>query len=226
MTQPTFRDVEQLSAFLDGNLSKADSTRLEARLTTDPELASVYRDLREARSLLRRLPQRRAPRRFALSPKTAGVRPPLPRAYPVLQLASGLAGALFFITLLGNFIALPGAQSPSLSAAAPADTARAGANSAATMATEAPTEAPPGALSLAPTLPTPEGTPELGIEAAPTQPPLAGTSVAAKQPTSTPIAGWQVGLLGLAVVLGGSAFAIRWRTERDFREKSGRPKSG
>jgi hypothetical protein len=221
MTEPTFRDVEQLSAYLDGNLPRADSARLEARLAADTELASLYQDLREARSLLRRLPQRRAPRRFTLSPKAVGVRPPLPRAYPVLRLASGLAAALFFVTLLGNFIAVPAAQAPNLSAAAPADTARFAAGSA---PTQAPTEAPTGPLSIAPTLPTPEATPEVGIEVAPTQPPVAAPPTAAKNPSSAPVAGWEAALLGLAVVLGGSAFVIRWRTERDFKEKTARTK--
>ena len=54
------RDVELLSAYLDGQLKPSDSARLESRLKSEPELVSVMDDLRAARNLLRRLPQRRA----------------------------------------------------------------------------------------------------------------------------------------------------------------------
>ncbi len=40
MNQPTFRDVEQLSAYLDGQLPPAEAARLETRLKTDPQLHS------------------------------------------------------------------------------------------------------------------------------------------------------------------------------------------
>lgn len=222
MTQPTFRDVELLSAYLDGNLTQADSARLEARLSADPDLASVYQDLSQARSVLRRLPRRRAPRNFTLSPKLFGVRPPLPRAYPVLRLASGLAAALFFITLVGSiagFGALPAAQAPMLGGAPSADTAR-------TMESAAATEAPTESVGFAPALPTQSATPELGIEVMPTEPSVALPPDETTAPAATPIAGWQAALLGLAVVLGGSAFLIRWRTDRDFREKSAKTKRG
>ena len=57
------RDLELLSAYLDGQLNPSESTRLESRLNSDPQLASVLTDLRATRNLLRKLPARRAPRR-------------------------------------------------------------------------------------------------------------------------------------------------------------------
>jgi anti-sigma factor RsiW len=89
------RDLELLSSYLDGQLSPSDVTRLEARLKTDPQLASVLKDLRATRSLLRRLPQRRAPRNFTLTRKMVGLNPPLPRAYPFFRFASALATLMF-----------------------------------------------------------------------------------------------------------------------------------
>ena len=47
------RDVELLSAYLDGQLKPSDSARLESRLKSEPELVSVMDDLRAARNLLR-----------------------------------------------------------------------------------------------------------------------------------------------------------------------------
>ena len=106
MTQTlSFRDVEKISAYLDGQLKPSEIARLEARLQTDPELASVLQDLRQARGILRQLPQRRAPRNFRLTPKMVGQKPPMPRAYPLFRYATALATLLLFFTFATNFMA-------------------------------------------------------------------------------------------------------------------------
>ena len=92
------RDLDLLSAYLDGELSRSDSTRLESRLRSDRELVSVLDDLRATRTLLRKLPKRRAPRNFTLTRKMVGLNPPLPRSYPVFRFATVLATLLFFFT--------------------------------------------------------------------------------------------------------------------------------
>lgn len=104
MTTPSFRDVEQLSAYLDGELSQADAARLETRLVADPQLASVFEALRQSRALLRQLPQRRAPRDFTLTPKMVGQKPPLPRAYPFFRFSTALAAVLLLFTFAINAI--------------------------------------------------------------------------------------------------------------------------
>jgi hypothetical protein len=215
MTQPTFRDVEMLSAYLDGKLSQADSTRLETRLAAAPELDSILQDLSRARSVLRRLPQRRAPRNFTLSPQRAGVRPPLPRSYPVLRFASALAGVVFLFTFVGNVVTLPAAQT-----AAPAseqDRFAAGGGGA---ATEAPAESP----SLAGALPPGTPTPEMGIALAPPEPSPVPAADQAKAASPASFQPWQAVLLGLALVLGGSALFVRWRADRGFARKAGNQK--
>ncbi|MBN1453398.1 MAG: hypothetical protein JW963_20450 [Anaerolineales bacterium] len=106
MTQtPSFRDIEQLSAYLDGQLKPSEIARLESRLQSDPKLASVLKDLRQARGLLRQLPQRRAPRNFTLTPKMVGQKPPMPRTYPAFRFATVLATLLLFFTFATNFMA-------------------------------------------------------------------------------------------------------------------------
>jgi hypothetical protein len=100
-----FRDIEQLSAYLDGQLSPSDSARLESRLKSDPELASAYDDLRSTRSILRKLPSRKAPRNFTLTRKMAGLKPPLPRTYFTFRFATALATMLFAFTVAVNNIA-------------------------------------------------------------------------------------------------------------------------
>jgi hypothetical protein len=100
-----FHDIEQLSAYLDGQLSPSDSARLESRLQSDPELASAYNDLRSTRGILRKLPSRRAPRNFTLTRKMVGLKPPLPRTYFGFRFATAFATILFAFTVAVNNIA-------------------------------------------------------------------------------------------------------------------------
>jgi hypothetical protein len=100
-----FHDIEQLSAYLDGQLSPSDSARLESRLRSDPELASAYDDIRSTRGILRKLPSRKAPRNFTLTRKMVGLKPPLPRTYPTFRFATTLATILFVMTVAVNNIA-------------------------------------------------------------------------------------------------------------------------
>ena len=185
MTQyPSFRDVEKLSAYLDGELKPSEVARLESRLLTEPELASILSELRQARGLLRRLPQRRAPRNFTLTPKMVGQKPPLPRTYPVFRFATVLATLLFFFTFATNFMAprlvrtaapYPygiggyggggGAEDPGLQMeAAPAEEAPAEAEPALEEPAAPEALVPPGTPTLAPTLLAPAANDSARIE--------------------------------------------------------------
>jgi hypothetical protein len=230
MNTPSFRDVEQLSAYLDGNLSEAETARLETRLRSEPALEAVLEELRQARTVLRRTPQRRAPRNFTLTPKMAGLRPPVPRAVPVLSWASAVAMLLFVCSLGTSLLGrLPlGAGAP-LMVAAPASrgsgtASDSGAQEYGIGGGPPPTEAPaalpaapqltltPGEIMPFAPLQTPTGeTANLQAPAA-TAAPVELTSVqppAAKNPV--PLADlWPYGLLGLAVLLIGAALAVRW----------------
>ncbi|MDI6769094.1 MAG: hypothetical protein QMD04_05400 [Anaerolineales bacterium] len=224
MKTPFLRDVEQLSACLDGQLSRAELARLESRLETDPNLSATLEDLRATRALLRRTAQRRTPRNFTLTPKMAGLKPPLPRAVPVFRLASVVASILLFFTFAGNLLA-PLAAAPKM-AAAPLDMEAGAAEKA-----PAPFAAEGLALSPTPesmTLLAPEAIPEATVTEAATPapevrtleqpaPPSAPSTMeenAAKPPF--PLSPLQIGLLALAVILGGSAFLIRWQVYRAF----------
>ncbi|MBT3337085.1 MAG: hypothetical protein HN855_11470 [Anaerolineae bacterium] len=101
--QPSFRDLEKLSAYLDGELNASTQAKIETRLARDPNLRAALDDLRLSRAVLRRTPQRRAPRNFTLSPQMVAKRPPLPRLVPALNYASVLAALLFAFTFLSPF---------------------------------------------------------------------------------------------------------------------------
>ena len=52
---------EQLSAYLDGELSGEETRRVEEMLADDPALSDELESLREVRQLLRSLPREQAP---------------------------------------------------------------------------------------------------------------------------------------------------------------------
>lgn len=108
-----FNEIEQLSAYLDGQLNESESKRLKARLESDAELASVLSDLSSARNILRKLPARKSPKNFTLTRKMVGLKPPLPRTYPLFRLAT------IFATLLLVFSFSVNALSPYVSFSAP-----------------------------------------------------------------------------------------------------------
>ena len=119
MTPPTSRDLEQLSAYLDGQLPQSDRSRLELQIRSNPALAGALEDLRQTRALLRRTPRRRAPRNFTLTPKMAGIRPPVPRLVPMLSWASAVAAVFFIFTLGAGLVGQLSFGAAATSAAAP-----------------------------------------------------------------------------------------------------------
>src|ERR1035437_23724 len=167
MTPPSSRDLEQLSAYLDGQLSQSSRARLEIRIQSDSALASALEELRQTRTILRRTPQRRAPRNFTLTPGMAGIRPPVPRLVPVLSWASAAAMLLFIFSLGAGLV---GQLSFGAAATAPAPYAFGAGSAAAAPATAAPAfvapvvaaPAPMLAATAAPATATPTATAPLG----------------------------------------------------------------
>ncbi len=236
MNNRYFRDLEQLSAYLDGQLTRADQARLDARLTAAPNLAAALDELRAARAILRRTPKRRAPRNFTLTPRMAGIRPPVPRAVPVFRLASAITTLVLILSFAGNLLG------SFTMAAAPkaAEPPGMGGGYGGGPAENVPAPAPASAEDMAPTptaqaqsLMAPQATPQpeataAALETARTleqpveQPPKTGLGgepaalEAEKTFTPSPL---QIGLLALAVGLGGAAFFIRWFGERSFQRK-------
>lgn len=222
------RDIELLSAYLDGQLSPSESSRLETRLKLEPELVSVMDDLRTARGYLRQLPQRRAPRNFTLTRKMVGQNPPLPRTYSVFRFTTAIATLLFFLTYGVNFIVPQFVSQPvyGMGGGGGAETYSAEAPAPAAAATEAPaaTEASAAAPQLAAplTTATPNAaqdrlveTPNAKNSAEPTQDLFAQSQPQQLPPQQPPRAVplvpsiWQYILLGIAIL--GAVFMLIMR---------------
>lgn len=242
MTKPTsFHDVELISAYLDGQLSGTEKAQIELRLKNEPELRSLQDQIGASRAILHKLPARRAPRNFTLTPRMAGVKPPLPRAFPAFRWASAVAAFLFFMALAAN-LSVPALAN--LRASAPPVAFGMGGGGggvgggAPDIIQPTPMEAAPAAPQAA--APAPTATPEVALLApaatpAPTQaaetplqpgaqskvlptpesqqPPAAQ----ARTPLQLPIPAWlQFGLLGLAVIAGGAAYLLNRRAQTDW----------
>ena len=233
MSQPSFRDVELLNAYLDGELDATQRQRLESRLGSDLELKSILEELREARGVLRRLPQRRAPRNFTLTPKMAGIKPPLPRSYPAFRYASAVAAFLFFFSYLFSFAprmnfslgaAAPAAMEAAVGGGEPEEPLRDQSGGGCDSCTAEPTliaEAPFAPSEQLPAEPQATMTPEGEMQKLQQdQANAAASSTEERQPFRLTLSPLQITLLVVTLLAGLAALFIRLRTERAFARKN------
>jgi anti-sigma factor RsiW len=99
MTRLTDHDLEQLSAYLDGELKPSDAAEIEARLQAEPELERTLSQLRWMSDTLKDLPTLRAPRSYRLTPEMVGQRA-RPWRLPALRLATAVM-ALALVAVIG-----------------------------------------------------------------------------------------------------------------------------
>ena len=98
------RDLEMLSAYLDGEISRKDRERLEVRLLEDEDLHNTLEELRRTRQVMRGLPSMRAPRNYFVTAEMVGQKETGSRAFPILRFASALASVLFILIFLGDML--------------------------------------------------------------------------------------------------------------------------
>jgi len=157
------QDFDQLSAYLDNQLSTKEKLALEARLLVEPELKATLRALRLQTRALRDLPTVKVPRNFTLTAKQAEAIRPTRRSFfetlfPAFRLATSLSATAFVVLLMvsvlnTSMLAQPQTVSAPMVADAPLEEA---AREAATSVPEA--DAGNAAGATGPVL----GTPEMG----------------------------------------------------------------
>lgn len=91
--------LEQLSAFLDGQLNETEQQQIEKRLAQETKLKEIYAGLRKTKLLLSRLPRLQAPRSFTLTPEMVTVRAPRRKRpfYTSLRWATSIAATLLVV---------------------------------------------------------------------------------------------------------------------------------
>lgn len=246
MKSISFRDIEKLSAYLDGQVSQSERTRLEKMIQSDENLAAALKELRHTHTLLQRTPHRRAPRNFTLTPKMAGIRAPVPRLVPVFSWASAVAMLLFIFTLGTSLIGQLsfGATAPML-AAAPSSGLGGGPPAAATMAPANAAPATAAPVNPAPAFPAPAtaapvtaapaikatdqsvqptATPEAYALSVPAATPPGTSRVLPPQTAAKtqpkPLNPWLVVWPAVGLLLGALALLLRWLNQRTFQRKN------
>lgn len=115
------RDLEQLSAYLDGQLPPAARSRLERRLARDPQLQKTFDELRAVKTRLSQLPAVEPPRSFTLTPAMVGASARRsPSLLPALYWATAVAAVLFAVVIAGDLLGALAAPGPQALAPAPA----------------------------------------------------------------------------------------------------------
>jgi anti-sigma factor RsiW len=227
MRSPSFHDIENLSAFIDGQLSLSGRRRIEKRVQSDSALAAELHTLIATRDLLRQTPQRHAPRNFTLSVRMAGVRPPVPRVVPVLSWSSAVVMLLFVFTLgtsllrtlsFGPTSLQPlGAGEPSIAQVAATEAPVAAVPSMKTSETQTVPARPPAVQVML-------ATPEASLDVIETPVTAAPLTVIQPPETTHDQARMHIPWLwiwpGLGLVLGIGALIIFWINLRAFRRKN------
>jgi hypothetical protein len=99
------RELEQLSAYLDGELEPTQRQALVARLQVEPDLQAQLEALRTTKQTLAYLPRLRAPHNYTLNPDMVTVR--TPKRQPIftsLRLASVLATVMLAVLFGVEFL--------------------------------------------------------------------------------------------------------------------------
>jgi hypothetical protein len=100
--QLSARDLERVSAYLDNELSSGEKLDFEGRLKNEPGLSQALTDLRITRALLRRAPQRRVPRSFAVLRETILEKKPIMAGWTSFNLVSATAAFLLVVVFVGD----------------------------------------------------------------------------------------------------------------------------
>lgn len=114
------RELASLSAYLDGELSPADSQALVTRLQYEPDLGAQLEKLRRTRLTVGYLPRLHAPHNYTLTPEMVTVRKK--KATPFLatmRLASALAAILLVVLFGVEFLFTSGPLASPQTASAP-----------------------------------------------------------------------------------------------------------
>ncbi len=156
--QISTRDYEIISAYLDGQLSEADRSRLEERMRANSDLRNAMEEMGRTRALLRMAPRRRAPHNFTLTRSMVGQKPEARRGsfrlFPAFSFASAMATLALVFSLLFELSPMLSGSRTMAPAAAPASegqTLQQG-NTLSAQGNEEPTmtASSPGVQSLAP----------------------------------------------------------------------------
>jgi hypothetical protein len=92
------RDLEQLSAYIDRELTAKETARLEKRLQADRTMRWALNELKATANVIEKLPQVQPPRNLTLTAEMVGV-PKRRNLYPIFRLATAIAAVAFALVV-------------------------------------------------------------------------------------------------------------------------------
>ncbi|MGD2028103.1 MAG: hypothetical protein PVI99_09830 [Anaerolineales bacterium] len=98
------QEIENLSAYLDHELTEAEEAKIRARLSEDANLREVLEDLRLTRYTLRNAPQVKRQRSFTLTPEMVSQQRFAWRALNFSRIMAVTASVLFVVVLGGQML--------------------------------------------------------------------------------------------------------------------------
>ncbi len=101
--QLSSRELQFLSAYLDGELSKKDQKRVERLLSDHPAAGPSLEKLQHTKSILKLLPVKKVPRNFTITAEEVE-RSLIPSLAGVLRYASAVSAVLLVVVLAFDFI--------------------------------------------------------------------------------------------------------------------------
>ena len=104
-TKLSSRELQLLSAYLDGELSKKDQKRVERLLSDHPAAISSLEKLRHTKNVIRLLPIHKVPRNFTISTEEVS-RSLIPNLAGVLRYASAVSAVLLVVVLAFDILSL------------------------------------------------------------------------------------------------------------------------
>lgn len=110
MARFTDQDYELLSAYLDGELTTAERSALDARLQAEPELRRELDSLRQTVSLIRALPSMKAPRDYTLDERQT--RPARLWIFPASTAFSAISAAAAMLLVVLGVVTLLSSGAP------------------------------------------------------------------------------------------------------------------
>ena len=110
----SFRNIINLSLYLDGELSPSKKVKVEEEIYKDQQSQEILNLMQQVKFLLKSTPKRKIPKNFLLTPEMVGMKPPVPRSVPIFRMAS-VAAALVFVFSFAITNVYPSLIAPRLS---------------------------------------------------------------------------------------------------------------
>lgn len=106
--QISSKDLELLSAYIDGELTGRQRIQLEERLQEEPILEKNLLNLQQTKKILRAAPKLKSPRNFTLTSEMVGESQSSLKQYFRFRMVTAIASFLLILVLVGDYLSVPG----------------------------------------------------------------------------------------------------------------------